>query len=213
MSKNNIFSLAILASSVPLLADTNMVPTSTTSIQKPASPVVAPMPARVEKIVVFSMQHVLGESDEGKESVKTLMSQQQEWEKKLKIRENDIKNKANALQAKMKTAKQEALERDNEELEKLNREYKNMATEANTSLQKAQNKTLMELQKKVRAAVKDLAPKNNWDIVIPEEIGVLHANTIYKIDNEIINYMNAEYKKSKMPQAKPAVSIPATSTK
>ena len=161
--------------------------------------------AKPLNIKTISFQRVLMRLDKSKDAEKEITNDRKGWEDKIKKVETDIKNKVAALEAKAKTAKADVIEKDKEEIEKLQRQGKSIVSEADAVLPKKFNKMMADLQKEIRDKVVSVSQKNGWDLVVVEEAGVLYASDSVRIDDIIVNEMNADYAKEKTAK-KPAVA-------
>ena len=162
-------------------------------------------PTESLNIKTVSFQRVLTRLDKSKDAEKEITNDRKGWEDKIKKVETDIKNKVAALEAKAKTAKADVIEKDKEEIEKLQRQGKSIVSEADAVLPKKFNKMMADLQKEIRDKVVSVSQKNGWDLVVVEEAGVLYASDSVRIDDMVVNEMNADYAKEKTAK-KPAVA-------
>lgn len=156
------------------------------------------------KIRFMGGQRGLSMLAEAEKIQKEIVTQRQDWEKKIKNIEMQLKAKATALEQKAKTANQAALEKDREEIEKLQRDGKNMAQEAETKLRREFDKSLGMLNQKMKVAIDKIREQKGYDLVLLEEGGIISGNPKYDITQEVVDYMNVEFNKTK-PTVSPAV--------
>ncbi len=165
------------------------------------------------KIRYAGGQRVLGSLDEAKQAEKEIAELRQSLEVPLKQIESQLQMKASALQQKAKASSPAVLEKEREEIEKLQRDGKNMTQEADTKLRREFDRKLGGLNQKMKVEIDKLRAQKRYDLVVLEEGGIISADPKYDITQEVVDFMNVEYKKAKAPAAKPAAAVKDTATK
>lgn len=150
------------------------------------------------KIKVIEGRILLQNSDEGKGIENKLKNVRTGLENEIKALEQKIQADITALTNKAKLLDADKLEREQERIMKLKKEHELKLNQANEDFQRSVNREIGKMQKKVEDAIKEIAVKKGWDIVIMKESGqVVYNSDPVDGTNDVLQLLNKNFTENK----------------
>lgn len=154
--------------------------------------------AKQLNIRVIEGRILLQESDKGKAIENSLKGVRDRLESEIKTLEQKIQNEITTISSKAKLMDAETLEREQDKVMRLKKEHELKLTQSQEEFQRKVNIELGKFQKEVQDTIKDIAIKNDWDLVLMKESGeIIYSSQKTDATSEILQVINKKYSESK----------------
>ncbi len=147
--------------------------------------------AKELKIGYVDFLKVYNEYNKTKDYEKALEEKKEEKDKELKKKIEEIEK----LQNKIQLLKEKEREKEKEDLDKAVKEYRELERKIVVDLRKERDEKMKEILQDIEKVIKEYAQKNNFDLILNENIILYSTDKIMDITLEIMSLINNNYKK------------------
>lgn len=137
----------------------------------------------VNNVAVASMQEIMQISELGNKKHQSLTKLQTDKMAQIQKKQQDFEKKAKSLEARSKTVDAVLIVKEQEDLLAERQAIETFVKAAEGELQRAISREMTQIGELMREAVKELAPVNNWDIVVLKET----SEIIYCSDKAMVS--------------------------